>query len=376
MKSQHQQHYRHAVSVKEIVHYKHRSESMKNSSIKLAVIIVVMMLCLPAASFAGDGKFVLGGYMDIAYYGYEDTTKYNTFDMYHFNPIFLYQIQDNLLASAELEFEHGGDEIAVEYAQIDYLWNDYVTITAGKFLVPFGAFNRRLHPGWISKVPGRPYSNYHVVPTGWSETGVMVSGAVAIDENGGRINYAAYVTNGMEGNAGDDIRDLRNADSRDKNNNNKAFGGRLGIVPVAGAEIGVSTYSCKYDAVADPELDLKIIGFDAEYHYEDYFEIRGEYNKADQDITIDSTDSKVGFYIQAALKLSVFDNDLLMPMEFALRYSVQDFDDGAKDLTEITPTLNYYLSSSTVFRIAYTINGEDGTEKDNNVLTLVLAKGF
>lgn len=362
---------------------------MKSKRMKCAVILAVLVLCLSITAIAGNSKFVLGGYLDVAYYGYQDTTKSNTFDMYHFNPIFLYQMQDNILASVELEFEHGGDEIAVEYAQLDYLWNDYVTVTAGKFLVPFGAFNRRLHPAWISKVPGRPYSNYHVVPTGWSETGVMLSGAVGFGENGGRVNYAAYLTNGLEGAPGDDTRDLRKSDPRDKNFD-LAKGGRLGIVPVAGTEVGVSFYSGKYDVPAvatDRELDLNFFGFDAEYHYEDYFELRGEYNTLKQDdydagaiVELD----KMGYYIQAALKLSVFDEDILMPVELALRYSVQDWDGKVNDYTEITPTLNYYLSSSTVFRIAYSIYGETDEWKvanpaespDNNKLSIVFAKGL
>lgn len=354
---------------------------MKSKRMKCVVILVVLVLCLSITAIAGNSKFVLGGYLDVAYYGYQDTTKSNTFDMYHFNPIFLYQMQDNILASVELEFEHGGDEIAVEYAQLDYLWNDYVTITAGKFLVPFGAWNRRLHPGWISKVPGRPWSNNKVVPTGWSETGVMFSGAVGFGENGGRINYAAYLTNGLEGASGASIRDLRKSDPRDKNHE-LAKGGRLGIVPVAGAEIGVSFYSGKYDAGINPELDLKFFGFDAEFHHEDYFELRGEYNTVKQDaydtlMVIQELDKK-GYYIQASLKLSILDEDILMPLELAVRYSVQDFDGEANDFTELTPCLNYYLSSSSVFRIAYTIYGEKdaASEKDNNVLSLVFAKGL
>ena len=357
---------------------------MKSKRMKCVVILAVLVLCLSITAIAGNSKFVLGGYLDVAYYGYESDTKHNTFDMYHFNPIFLYQMQDNILASAELEFEHGGDEIAVEYAQLDFIWNDYVTITAGKFLVPFGAFNRRLHPGWISKVPGRPHSNSQVVPTGWSETGVMFSGAVGIDENGGRINYALYYVNGLEGDAGAKMRDLRKGgDPREKNNDEKGMGGRLGVVPIAGAEVGVSMYTGKYDNVAVPELDLNIFGVDAEIHHEDYFEIRGEYNQVKQDSYVDPTDptsggvelKKNGFYIQPSLKLNVFDQDILMPLELAIRYSVQDFE-GSEKLTEITPSLNYYLSASTVFRIAYTLNQEETTDVDNNVLTLYFAKGL
>lgn len=368
---------------------------MTRQVLKLMVVAGIVLLCAASTGLAGDSKFVLGGYFDANYTYYEQSGKPGTFDMYHFNPIFLYQIEDNILFSAELEFEHGGDEIAVEYAQIDYLWNDYVTVTAGKFLVPFGAFNRRLHPGWISKVPWKPLSNNQVVPTGWSESGVMFSGAVGFGENGGRVNYAAYLASGLEGDDGDKIRSLRKTDPRDKNNNNSAIGGRLGVVPMPGVEAGASFYTCDYSTDPMAPLDITFIGFDAEFHHEDWFELRGEYNQAKQDFTdpgYDSTDAggtdwftpfasdvtKKGYYVQASVMLSILDQDILMPMEVAVRYSTQDFGTDATKISELSPTLNYYLSSTTIVRLSYTIMGETGADNkvDNNLITLVITKGF
>lgn len=355
---------------------------MKKQLLLTAAVILAVVVLTAGIGQAGDNKFVLGGYLDVTFVYNQEVGKKSTFDAFHFNPIFLYQIEDNILASAEIEFEHGGDEIIVEYAQLDYLWNDYITFTAGKFLVPFGAFNRRLHPTWISKVPGKPYANNHVVPSGWSETGLMVSGAIGFGTNGGRVNYAAYVANGFEGAAGDDIRALRKEkDPRDKMNNNKGIGGRLGVVPAAGIEFGVSGYTCKYDQATNPILNLNMYGADAEYHYQDYFELRGEYNQADQQIDTVSGGNqpyliKRGYYVQAALRLSVTDNDLLMPVEIAVRYSGQDFPGQAQDVYEVTPTLNYFLSPTTILRLAYTINGESGTSVDNNQFTAMLTKGL
>ena len=34
----------------------------------------------------------------------------------------------------------------IDYAQIDYIASPYVTVTAGRFLTPFGIFNERLYP--------------------------------------------------------------------------------------------------------------------------------------------------------------------------------------------------------------------------------------
>src|SRR5262245_15843912 len=44
----------------------------------------------------------------------------------------------------------------LEYLQLDYLANSHVTITAGRFLTPFGIFNERVSPIWISKFQDAP----------------------------------------------------------------------------------------------------------------------------------------------------------------------------------------------------------------------------
>jgi hypothetical protein len=333
---------------------------------------------------AQSDKFVFGGYLDWTFTHNNGNTPPSTFNSSHFNPIFLYQLEDNLLASAEVEIETGGDEFILEYGQIDYLANDYLTFTVGKFLVPFGVFNRRLHPTWISRVPGMPLSNDMVVPTDWSETGLMVSGAAGFGGRGGRINYAAYVVNGLEGSSGADIRDLRKEkDPRDIYNSNKAVGGRLGMVPAAGVEFGFSGYTSKYDINATPLLNLNMFGADAEYHYQDLFELRGEFNQADQQIqpdTLNSTDlpylRKRGYYVQAALRLAITDKDLLMPIELALRFSGQDFPDKENDYHEVTPCINYSLGSTAFLRLAYSFYGGSKTDMPTNQFTALITKAF
>ncbi len=351
---------------------------MKSKLLTVLIFGCVFLGMGNSTANAQESKFTFGGYMDWTYTVYEAGRQPSSFDAFHFNPIFLFQIEDNLMASSEIEYEHGGDEIIVEYAQIDYLWNDYVTLTVGKFLAPFGAFNRRLHPTWISRVPGKPLSNDHVVPVDWSEIGIMASGAVGFGENGGRVNYAFYVGNGLEGPAGSDMRDLRHeADPREKNNDNKAVGGRLGVVPAAGVEFGISGYTDKYDDVANPILNLNIIGFDAEFHHEDYFELRGEYNQVKMDTALNQSETRSGFYAQAALKLSVTDEDILMPVELAVRFSAQNFPGEMEDIYEVTPTVNYYFGTTSVLRLGYRINGEKtGYKTANNQFTALFSKGL
>lgn len=87
---------------------------------------------------------------------------------------------------------HGGPvEKEVEYAQLDFLANPYVTVTVGRFLTPFGIFNERLYPVWIRNLQSDPL----VLPIGIgpsnASTGGMVRGGFQAHRQL-HINYAAY----------------------------------------------------------------------------------------------------------------------------------------------------------------------------------------
>src|SRR2546423_8478656 len=55
-----------------------------------------------------------------------------------FNPIFLWELSPKLLFEGRLELElsGGGTNLELEYAQLTYLLNDYITLGAGEFLTP------------------------------------------------------------------------------------------------------------------------------------------------------------------------------------------------------------------------------------------------
>jgi len=44
----------------------------------------------------------------------------------------------------------------VDYLQVDYIANPYVTITVGRYLTPFGVYNERLYPVWIRDLQSDP----------------------------------------------------------------------------------------------------------------------------------------------------------------------------------------------------------------------------
>ncbi len=118
------------------------------------------------------------------------------------NPVLLVPLGDRWLVESRAEFEgqfqrppNGGPYQGpvtkhVDYAQLDYIANPYVTITAGRFLTPFGIFNERLYPVWIRALQPDPL----ILPINTAPSdGAMLRGGFAVNEQA-NMNYAVYVS--------------------------------------------------------------------------------------------------------------------------------------------------------------------------------------
>jgi len=87
---------------------------------------------------------------------------------------------------------HGGPvQKEVEYAQLDFIANPYMTITVGRFLTPFGIFNERLYPVWIRNLQTDPL----ILPIGIGPSnaslGAMIRGGFKANPKF-NVNYTAY----------------------------------------------------------------------------------------------------------------------------------------------------------------------------------------
>lgn len=84
-----------------------------------------------------------------------------------------------------------GDFFAgLQYLQLDYIATPRVTFTVGNFLTPFGTYNERLAPIWISDFQDAPLI-YPIGNQHGSSIGAMLRGA-AFSAPHVQINYAAY----------------------------------------------------------------------------------------------------------------------------------------------------------------------------------------
>jgi hypothetical protein len=115
-------------------------------------------------------------------------------------PVLLLPFGDRWLIESRAEFEgeferpDGGGPYGgkvgqeVDYLQVDYIASKYVTVTAGRFLTPFGIYNERLYPIWIRSLQPTPL--IFPLATGSSD-GAMLRGGFSLHPKV-NLNYAAY----------------------------------------------------------------------------------------------------------------------------------------------------------------------------------------
>ena len=119
------------------------------------------------------------------------------------SPIFLIPLGDHWLIESRDTFEadfaqppgsntyHGYVQKEVDYLQLDYIVNPYVTVTVGRYLTPFGIFNERLYPIWIRDLQTDPLILPIATGPSGAGTGAMVRGGFPLSHKV-NLNYAGY----------------------------------------------------------------------------------------------------------------------------------------------------------------------------------------
>jgi hypothetical protein len=323
-----------------------------------------------------------------------------------FTPDFLLKLNDWIFLEAELGIGADGSVSAGSFAQADFFVNDCLTIIAGRFVAPIGWYNERINNPWINKLPAdapgsAPLLWLQVLPP-FSLLGVQATGAFYLGCTPIKMEYAAYVSNGLNltpATAGaptiDELANLENMQNTFAAiTNEKAVGGRVGFWwPEKGLEAGFSAlYNGDYVA-GGFEDSISLWAADLNYHMGDW-DVRAEYGMSYQqahsfgfpDIT------RRGFYAQVAYRPRDCPHKYLQNTEVVYRYSYVDFtgiDPTTLDLTTYsTPIdvpvrrqqneigINYYFYPRMVLKCAYQINDEPGFHLHDNQFLAELDWGW
>jgi hypothetical protein len=157
-----------------------------------------IFLLLLNDAFAQNVPLISGG-LDFL----SSTNKGSTNFQQVITPVVAAPLGEHLLAEARFDFRglfqqtnDTGPYHAMFFSSIDYLQLDAIvaprmTITAGRFLIPFGTYNERLTPAWIRKFQDTPIIYPIGTRTSGSSDGVMVRG-VATSSGSYQVNYVGF----------------------------------------------------------------------------------------------------------------------------------------------------------------------------------------
>jgi outer membrane murein-binding lipoprotein Lpp len=256
--------------------------------------------------------------------------QHGAFALADFAPIFLYRAADNVLFEVGVDIRlqnnapNGGGATTtfdLSFAQLDFLYNDYVTVVAGLMVLPLGTYSERA-AGWLNKIPDDPLARDFLPGNG---VGVQLRGAIPVGQSGASFTYSAYGVNGpgsVDGSGNADQLDLGgNVGIKSDGNmanlhSNPSGGGRLAFFvpfnPHYDVELGVSGQGGEWDNAGNRLWSGLVV--DGAVHISPFFEVKGEYINTWVGTDDMGTIRPHGGWVQAGYKLAGLNLDVEIPL--------------------------------------------------------------
>jgi hypothetical protein len=324
----------------------------------------------------GQNKFAIFGNAEMTFFSEKNN---NQFGEVNFKPIFLWKISDKLFVEAEPEFEtgEGSLDIGLEYANMCFIVNKYLTLHAGRFLPKFGAYRGRFGEGFINRFANNP--------VGFGDGGIGAMNEVGIGAQGGfgvgdaKLNYEFYVSNGPIL-----LTDVEEAGQFEYegyvgNNKGKAVGGRFGILPLTNSslEIAYSFQNKKktgYPGTVYENVAVFMQAFDLNYYahlngIQSDFKLMAEWKhqKVDNATYYDQSNNPYTFknspstyYVAGSIRPAHVHNGhnaFISNFELAVRYSEfkrpVDAPWGGGDTHQFDISIDYWLKWNSLIKLTF-----------------------
>jgi len=213
----------------------------------------------------GRSPVNVGGYVEAKaeHLGTDGVTEGTQFQMQRLTLFVASAINERLSFLTEIEFEHGTEEIGIEFASLDLELDPLLTLRGGVVMNPIGAFNQN-HDGPRWEFADRPIAAAAMLPATWSNVGFGAFGKKRLGALS--LAYEAYLTNGFNDRiiANSDDRTSLPAAKADPDRFAESFNGvplvtaKLATKHADWGEVGVSWMGGVYNKFEDDGLALDV----------------------------------------------------------------------------------------------------------------------
>lgn len=324
------------------------------------------------------------------------------------NPVFLFTVKDKLIVESEVEFQLRGFnsegsgfavgeglEIELEYMNLGYILNKYMTFRIGSFFSSYGTFEDWQHQRITNRMTSRPLGIGHGGLEPGTSLGMNLRGAFPIGS--AKMNYSLDLTAAPTLNTGtgvvgtDSVSALKaniasagqlNYEVITDTRMSKNFGGRIGILPIPNStlEFGVSAHYGKVGArnSINENVAATFFGLDLSYN-KDIDPLKGnllfrtqydqlsvgnaiytysflDANGNTKTSSLPSFNNKSSaYYFQLSYRPTMASEKFLRKFEFVGRYSNQQIPTGTKWANDAPSARTYGYKSQLGFTMVYWI---------------------
>lgn len=324
----------------------------------------------------------VGGYIeaDYSYIGEDGITDGHSFRVPRMTLFVASSIHRKIKFLSEIEFEEGGEEVAIEFAALDISMHPLLNLRGGIVMNPIGAFNQN-HDGPKWEFIDRPIAAVDMLPATWSNVGFGLYGKYFLKD--WAFGYEAYLTNGFNDaiiNNGENRTFLpASKDNKERfeesSNGEPLFTGKVALRNNKIGEIGLSYMGGIYNTYEEDglildekrRLDVFAVDFNTTIPTLNTF-IVGEWAWVNIDVPSTFTQQfgekqKGGFVdiVQPVLNGNLFGFDKAT-FNVAMRLEYVDWNDGTfretgesigDEIWAIVPAISFRPTAQTVIRLNY-----------------------